>query len=78
MKSDSDYAQEPRALREVREWKAKVWEDVKELPFDEAVRIIAQRAHETAVAFGFRAVATPAYPARVAETGGRYGAHEHC
>jgi hypothetical protein len=68
MKSDSDYVHEPRALLEVREWKAEVWEDVKELPFKKAVCIIAQRAHEAAVAFGFRAVEAPAYPACVAET----------
>lgn len=72
MKSDSEYVHEPRALLEVREWKADVWEEVKELPFEKAVRIIAQRAHEVTVAFGFHAVEAPAYPACVAETGDGY------
>ncbi len=76
MKIDCDKTQESRALRDVRDWKTEVWEDVKELPFDKAVCVIAQRAHETAVAFGFHTVASPAHPMRVAETGDKYRAHE--
>jgi len=74
MKSDTDYDHEPRAMLEVRAWKAEVWEDVKDLPFENAVCIIARRAHETAVAFGFCTVDAPTYPACVAEKGEAYGA----
>lgn len=74
MKSDRDKAPAPRALQEVWEWKESVWEDVKDLPFEEAVRIVARRAHETALTYGFHTVETPAHPMRVAETRNSYGA----
>ena len=48
-----------RALREVWEWKDAIWEEVEHLPFDEAVRTVAERAHSTAMALGFHTTASP-------------------
>ena len=72
MKSDGSDNEVLHALREVQEWKASVWEDVQYLPYDEAVRIIAQRAHRAATDLGFHAIEIPAHSRRVAESGSAY------
>ncbi len=61
-----------QALQEVQCWKTGVLEDLKDLPYGEAIRTLAQRAHETAVALGFHAIGTAAHVRRVAETVSAY------
>lgn len=63
----------PIALREVWQWKDAIHEEVKGLSFHDAVRVISDLAHETAVKFGFVPVDSPASRMRVAETHAEYG-----
>lgn len=74
MKIDCACKENTDALREVQEWKEAVWDEVKDLPFEEAVRRIAQSAHSAAADLGFHAVAPLARSKCVAETGGAYHA----
>jgi hypothetical protein len=60
----------PKALREVWEWKEAIYQEVKHLPTNQALREIMRRAHEVAVAEGFASDA----PAKVAETKAKYRA----
>ena len=71
MKTENDRT--PLALRQVWDWKAAVWEDLKDIPFAEAAATVAPRAHENARALGIQTVTSPAKARCVAEEGAEYG-----
>ena len=63
----------PSALRQVRDWKAEAWKDLKDLPFTEAASVVADRAHAEARKFGFQTVVSPSQARYVAEPYAEYG-----
>ena len=70
MKAKPNEEFDPKALREVWEWKDSIEQEVKHLPQREALHEIMRMAHEVAMSEGF--VAPPA--AQVAETPAQYRA----
>ena len=71
MKNEND--QIPLALRQVWDWKAAVWEDLKDVPFAEAAATVAKRAHKSTRDLGFQTVTSPPKTLSVAEKSAKYG-----
>ena len=65
---------ESKALLEVREWKAAVWQEVAHLPLDEAISKLLEDSAETAKRLGFHIPTREEKPvAMVAERKAKYG-----
>jgi len=66
---------ESRALLEVREWKAAVWQEVAHLPLDEAISKLMADSAKTAKRLGFHIPKRQGKPASlVAEAPAKYTA----
>lgn len=62
----------PKAQREVWEWKDAIYQEVKHLPFDQAVQRIAEQAAQAARELGFPIVSSPVTRFKVAESREEY------
>ena len=63
----------PKAQREVWEWKDAIYQDVKHLPFHQAVQVIAEQAAQVARELGFTVDSSPSMHFKVAESQEEYG-----
>jgi hypothetical protein len=63
----------PKALREVWEWKDAIYQEVKHLPTDQALREIIRRAQAESRKLGFTP-SSPTKPAVVPESRAKYRA----
>jgi hypothetical protein len=72
MKTSASDAFVPKAQREVWEWKDAIYQEVRHLPFDQAVQRIAEQSAQAAREFGFSIASSPATRLRVAESRAEY------
>lgn len=73
MKTNQSETFVPKAQREVWEWKDAIYQDVKALPFHQAVQVIAEQAAQVARELGFTVVSSPSTHFKVAESHEDYG-----
>ena len=62
----------PKAQREVWAWKDSIYQEVKHLPFHQAVQTIAEQAEQAARELGFSIVSSPVARFKVAESRDEY------
>jgi len=72
MKTSRSDAFVPKAQREVWEWKDAIYQDVKHLPFHQAVQTIAEQAEQVARELGFSIAPSPVARFKVAESREEY------
>jgi hypothetical protein len=74
MKTSRSDAFVPKAQREVWEWKDAIYREVRHLPFDQAVKKIAEQSAQAARELGFSIATSPSTHLKVAESRVEYKA----